>query len=362
MLDEGRRQSRIVIPGEKGEIHCDFAPFRTSSLTGDLLLRDFRINAMIWRIHAGMGPEDFSDPLGGREDLRAGRLVMCGEEVLYNDPLRVLKGARHCKTLQLLPDAGTVRAMHRAAGLLASVAAERLRKEAGLLLHDPLPATALRWLQCCGAAETVLGGWITSVDSGRLFDRLFSFGHRMGEACACEHGDFVRDALDEEFEEGVTRQAVLNLAAVMVGRPAEDVRNIALRLKLARASSQALQAYLGLPEGRWKELRDLRCGLRGRCWWVADLGADPVGCLLFMAGSRGEAQASRIISLAVEYAAAGTQRDLVDGDWLRRHLGMKPGPGIGAALRALRREEVAGRVSTARQAEAFLRNRFEKTD
>jgi poly(A) polymerase len=53
--------------------------------------------------------------------------------------------------------------------------------------------------------------------------------------------------------------------------------------------------------------------------------------------------------------------DLIDGRWLRKNLGMQEGSAIGLALKALRREEIAGRVANRQEGEAFLVSFVEKT-
>lgn len=184
MLDEARRQSRVVVDADDTPIQCDFAPLRASSLTGDLTMRDYRINAMVWRVHGELDPDDFYDPLSGYEDLRCGRLVACSRDVLGKDPLRVLKGARHCKTLGLSPDNATGALMIGAARMLPTVAAERVKKELGLLMSDASPDAAMQWLWRCGASGHVLGPWSLHVNIPALLRRLNRFGVAYGSFAA----------------------------------------------------------------------------------------------------------------------------------------------------------------------------------
>ncbi|NIQ97641.1 MAG: CCA tRNA nucleotidyltransferase, partial [Desulfuromonadales bacterium] len=74
------------------------------------------------------------DPLGGAADLAAGILRSCSETVLQDDPLRVLKGVRHCQFLDLQPDRDTLERMAAAVVALPRAAPERIRAELGQIL------------------------------------------------------------------------------------------------------------------------------------------------------------------------------------------------------------------------------------
>ena len=54
------------------------------------------------------------------------------------------------------------------------------------------------------------------------------------------------------------------------------------------------------------------------------------------------------------YCHDGRIPDLVDGDWVRRHLHLSQGADIGNCLDLLRLEEISGRVNTAEEGRKFL--------
>jgi tRNA nucleotidyltransferase (CCA-adding enzyme) len=58
-------------------------------LADDLMRRDFTINAMALDMNGS-----YIDPLGGREDLKAGRLRACSQQTFTGDPLRVFRAFR----------------------------------------------------------------------------------------------------------------------------------------------------------------------------------------------------------------------------------------------------------------------------
>jgi len=171
-LDQKRGYSRVIIPKPR-LIQFDFSPLRAPTLTADLALRDFTINAMAVDLkefepqnptsHAPhLSPPQpeltIIDPLGGQQDLTQRRLHLCSASVLQDDPLRVLKGLRHCAVLGFQFSDETTKAATLAAPGLKDVAPERIRSEVASMFSAPeLPALdyALHTLYRCGAAAAL---------------------------------------------------------------------------------------------------------------------------------------------------------------------------------------------------------------
>nr|WP_218875724.1 CCA tRNA nucleotidyltransferase [Janibacter alkaliphilus] len=123
-------------------------------LAGDLVRRDFTVNAMALRLpHL-----ELVDPHGGMLDLAAGRLrTPSTPEVSFaDDPLRMLRAARFVAQLGLTPAPDVVTAMTAAAPSLEIVSAERVRDELVKLLLAPDPVAGLRLLVDTGLADQVL--------------------------------------------------------------------------------------------------------------------------------------------------------------------------------------------------------------
>lgn len=160
----------------------------------------------------------------------------------------------------------------------------------------------------------------------------------------------------------MTRLAILNLAALLLGRSVDEAAQVCATLKLSRVAGRALRDYLLLSERHFGELARGGSSKRGRYWWISGLGSDPLGCLLFMACRCDGDHVKHALSLAANYSMGGKQRDLVDGVWIMRNLGVEAGPKVGDMLRILRQEEIAGRVNTAGQARRFLLLHYKKTD
>lgn len=124
------------------------------SLDGDLIRRDFTVNAMAVKL-----PErEFHDPYGGLEDLAARRLRTPAkpEQSFSDDPLRMMRLARFASQLDFEPAPDAVRAATEMAARIDIVSAERVREELSKLLLTDRPRAGLNLLVATGLAERVL--------------------------------------------------------------------------------------------------------------------------------------------------------------------------------------------------------------
>ncbi len=366
-LDVQRCQSRVIVGGKGRQVTCDFSPFRGCSLEEDLALRDFTINAMAIPLSRVGPPGDLYDPLHGRADLARRLLRVCSPHVLQQDALRILKGVRHCVNLGLAIERKTWQAMCRDVSGLAGIAGERLRDELAGILGASAAGRGLRLLDELKATEYLLG----------------QAGHRQGfqqglqsvlrveawlEKVAGALPDQVLTRLaEEEVEPGISRVTALKLAALLKGYQPPDACTVLERLKTSRRLQQAVSAALSMRPAQFSEFQSLVCGPRGRGLWLEELGGDPVFSLIFLTVLAGETKPRELELVArtmddfQKLQRQGRIPDLVDGRWLRKTLSMREGPAIGLALSALRREEIAGRVVSRQEGEAFLLSFVEKT-
>lgn len=125
-----------------------------TSLADDLGRRDFTVNAMA----VSLPEHRFTDPHGGLADLAARvlRTPSTPQESFGDDPLRMLRAARFASQLRFTPEPPVVAAMHRMAGDLSRITAERIRDEFTKLMCGADPVTGLRLLVDTGLADTFL--------------------------------------------------------------------------------------------------------------------------------------------------------------------------------------------------------------
>ena len=123
-------------------------------LTGDLVRRDFTVNAMAVRIPG----RTVEDPYGGVVDLAQRLLRTPGrpEDSFSDDPLRMLRAARFAAQLGFTVAPEVVEAMTAMADRISIISAERVRDELVKLVCAPYPRRGLRLLVETGLAALVL--------------------------------------------------------------------------------------------------------------------------------------------------------------------------------------------------------------
>ena len=124
------------------------------TLDGDLLRRDFTVNALALRV-----PDvRLVDPSGGVEDLIARRITTPSLPAISfgDDPLRMMRAARFASQLGFAVDEKTREAMEGMADRIGIVSAERVRDELTKLLQADDPRPGVELLVQTGLADHVL--------------------------------------------------------------------------------------------------------------------------------------------------------------------------------------------------------------
>ena len=134
------------------------------SIDGDLLRRDFTVNAMALQVtppaqrpESAPGPK-LVDPTGGVEDLVAGTLRTPIDPAVSfgDDPLRMLRAARFSAQLGFGIDPGTTAAIEQLRETLKIVSPERIQGELVRLMQTDDPVRGLRVLVDTGLIEEFL--------------------------------------------------------------------------------------------------------------------------------------------------------------------------------------------------------------
>jgi poly(A) polymerase len=153
-----RKDFQVEITTYRSEVYSDesrkpVVSFGTS-LTEDLIRRDFTINAMAVRL-----PElVFEDPFGGVDDLskRVIRTPREPELSFSDDPLRMMRAARFASQLGFTPVVDVLLAATDMSERIKIVSAERIRDEFSKLILGSYPATGLEILEGTKLAEYVI--------------------------------------------------------------------------------------------------------------------------------------------------------------------------------------------------------------
>lgn len=187
-----------------------------TSLTDDLVRRDFTVNAMAARLPG----YQLVDPFGGLADLGAKILRTPGppEVSFTDDPLRILRAARFAAQLDFTVAPAVRDAMTQLAGLLAppKVSAERIEGELTKLVTAPTPggpAAGIALLTDTGVAGQVLPEIpALRLEADEHFRHKDVYQHTL---------TVLSQAIDLEPKYGLERDLVLRLAALLhdIGKP-----------------------------------------------------------------------------------------------------------------------------------------------
>jgi poly(A) polymerase len=319
----------------------------------DLSRRDFAVNAMALRLQPGMPEPELVDPWGGLTDLAAMSLrTPLGPEVSFgDDPLRMLRLYRFVATLGFSIYPAAEAAAREMAPRLEIVSAERIRDEFSKLILAPAPSAALAGLIDSGLAEH----FIPEVPALALEQDPH---HQHKDVLA--HTLAVVDKTPPRLE--------IRLAALYhdVGKP--DTRAFGpngqvmfhhhevVGARLARARLRALQyprqvvhdvsklVYLHMRPHTFKDGWTDRAVRR----YVRDAGTQLEDLNLLVrcdVTTRNEklqrAIQRRIDELEARIDELRQQEELdrlrapIDGNEVMRHLGIEPGPTVGAAMNLL---------------------------
>lgn len=363
-LDKERLQSRVVVKRNSGCLHYDFALFRAVDLEGDLLDRDFTINALALPLTGCLAATSLVDVCQGLFDLQQSTLRMVGKDSFGNDPLRIVKGIRHATVLDLVVEPMTLRAMHEEAAGLGHVAPERIRQEVWKIFADQHAARGLQLLQESGTGEQLFGERFAGGHQA-LSERLESCRHLWRQLV--QDNSVVGNWLTSEVEQGLNNEILLLWTFLLMSLERGLPAMLAEKWLFSRKARTNIAAVAGLDESALTDFIVIARNERAYTWWAARYRIDPKLLLLALAAIDRSASApvkDRIRVFVPIAARLGDQRpvDLIDGHWLRNVLRLKEGPEMSKALEMLRNAEIFGEVNSTAEARQFLALHYQNRD
>ncbi|MGC4053765.1 MAG: CCA tRNA nucleotidyltransferase [Paludibaculum sp.] len=338
--------------------HPEEVRFETD-VVEDLRRRDFTINALLQDPFTG----EILDPLGGLADLRAGILRAIGTpaERFQEDHLRMLRAVRLAARLGFEIEPGTMQAIRKLAPQIHRISAERIRDEIVRILTEGGAKRGFELLDASGLLFEVLPevSAMKGVEQppqfhpeGDVWIHTLGLLERMGKppielALGCLLHD-VGKPPTQTFEDRIRFNGHDHVGAEMT-------RRILSRL---RFPSDVIDAVEMMVDQHMKFKDAGRMGLSAFKRFARQPGFDQLlelhrlDILASWGGLRSyDAVKERYQALPVEQLRPPpliTGRDLIE-------LGYRPGPAMGAILRAVEEKQLEGQLESKEEAIDYVR-------
>ena len=359
MLDEQRRQARVLCTWQGEPLTLDFAPFRGPTLDDDLKRRDFTFNSLALPVWPRSNSDTIIDPCGGLQDLQKRQLRVWDRSVLEEDPVRLLKGVRHAVQLDLRLDPTSAEWMQQLASSLASAPGERLRTELASILGHSRVADGFRLLYELQMLPSLFG---LQPDFEHYSQRALQARQQLDDL-GQELPATLQPLFDSDLEEGLSCRNMFLLSLVLGHRLQQtQIEEMTDRLKLSRRSARVLAMACSWQSPGQEELRSADRP-RSRALWVQENIPEPVEGMLWLLLQAKEDDRTWLMQALQDYLdhCMGVRiPDLLDGTQVMRITGTIRGPQLGRLLKQLRFEEISGRIETVDDAEEFLFSKTEK--
>jgi poly(A) polymerase len=350
-LDQERLQSRVLLPSQ---MIVDFAPLRATTLIGDLVLRDFTINALALPLAGEFSSSAIVDPLGGLNDLEQRLLRFCSTRSIADDPLRMLKGIRHLVSLQMSLDGAARRQIEAEAGTIKSIAGERIRDELGRILLSETPVLGFELLLETGLLYELFGTPRDSWNSDQTFTDLQQLDLQIKQYSAEEGGDTL-------VEEAYSSRSLFLLATFLRDyQPAELNRILHEKLRLSRQQQRIILSLQTEPDNDWVKNVTSAASARQKALLVEALGYFPAEQLIYWSIYRQFLSRDQVFDLLTAYQGQqqlGRVPDLLDGNQMSELL-QRSGKEIGVWQKRIKLAELAGEICDSVKAISWLKGKL----
>ncbi len=342
-LEEQPATARVVVKTPDhvpSEFHIDFTEFRAETLTEDLRLRDLTINAMAISLESVMESDhpEVIDPCDGREDLASNLLQFPNEQVVVDDPLRLMRIYRLAAQLDFEISERSFAQIQKLQHLLPNVSRERIRDELLKTLNVEKSTRYLQEMYGVGLLEQVFPNIkITS----RLWDWLNDFEENpipeSLEAC----GDEINTDLNEELGLLANRKTLIKLCLLLQ----DNLGDIGNLLKLSRKSVLFMRSLVG----GHQRLLDCDFTKYGIIDFLRTTTTD-LWCILLFSTVIYPIHAEKLRMIVDTYynhfLPILKQGRLITGADLLREFGLKEGKGIGVLLEEIEKRRFYGEIAS----------------
>lgn len=220
-LDEENDTARVVLTDGTT---LDFAGCVGGTIERDIQRRDFTVNALAWCPDT---PDQIIDNVDGLADLLELKVRAVSEEVLIDDPLRLLRAFRFSATLGAPIEKQTLNWISAHKEKLVGIAAERINHELFTLLDSVRAGDLLVELGQCGLLEIIFPEMVAMRKvTTNAYHHLGLFDHsveavRQLEMKIPEIPWWVFESASVPLSVGISRMAATKLATLLhdIGKP-----------------------------------------------------------------------------------------------------------------------------------------------
>ncbi len=350
-LEENPPTARVIVkPSDlvPSEMCLDFAQYRAASLEDDLCLRDLTINSMAIPLESVMGSENtvIIDPCNGVKDLEAHHLRFPSEQVILDDPLRLLRIFRFSAELGFKTSNYSLGLVKKHKDLLRQVSKERIREELLKILNVPKAKSYLQQIAKIGLLSQVFPKIDLQIAN---WSELGKFEETPIPTALSSYQTEIDAYLIEELGQYAIRQSLIKLCILLH----RDVKDIGKQLRFSRKAVQFMNCMVdGYPH-----LTDDKLTKKQIIDFLRVPGAEWWGVLLFSAvmHSIPDKVLRQIVDTYYQHILPiQKQGRLITGEDLIRKFQLKEGKEIGILLRQIEDKQFYGKIQTREEALALV--------
>lgn len=356
-LEENPSTARVILKrqdvSQAPSLSMDFVQFRAASLTEDLRLRDLTINAMaiafenVASVTHNTGEQNslhVIDPCSGMKDLETGLLRFPSEQVVQDDPLRLLRIYRFAAQLDFKIAESAIRLVIKHRALLSNVASERCRDELMKIFNVKKSHPYLQQMETVGLLTEVVP-FVKAADN--FWNPLETFEKSPIPVGLHVYRSEIKDYLREQVGAEVNRYSLIKLSLLL----GDNCGGIGAQLRLSRKATQFMKRLLSGAEVLKSEIQQLT--VKQIIRFHKTYGSDWWGVLLYAAASHPMDPMSlkQIADTYYEHILPiRKQGRLITGDDLIKHFDVKEGRQIGRLLKAIEERQFDGDIRTREEA------------
>ena len=347
VLEEEPPTARVIVKTKHltpTELSIDFAQFRAATLTDDLRLRDLTINAMAIPLQSMMESDnpEVIDPCNGRDDLATRQLRFSSEQVVHDDPHRLMRIYRFAAQLDFEITQKSAELVKKYKHLLPQVSKERLRDEYLKILNVEKATPYLRQILEIGLLVHVFSN---VKQTPTLWHPLENYEDNPIPEPFFPYKNDINTYLNEELGLYANRQSLIKLCLLLQG----NLEEIGQSLRLSKKAVHFMEC---LVTGH-QQIADRKLTKKQIIDFLRTSASDWWGVLLFSAAMHPMSAETlrKIVEIYYEYfLPIIKQGRLITGKDLIKKFQIKKGKKIGMLLKQIEERQFYGEIKTRSEA------------